>query len=259
MINVFPVQTFSDNYIWVIADKSGTIAIVVDPGDHKPVLHYLEKNNLKLTSIFITHHHMDHTGGLGGLLSSYNVPVYGSYRSRISGVTEKLKENDVITPPGFETEFRIFETPGHTDDHIVFYSDLSDGYLFTGDHLFSCGCGRIFEGTFDEMFNSLQKLSTLPESTLIYPGHEYTEENLRFAAAVDPDNAEINNYMKSISELIDSGKPSLPSTLAIERKINPFLRSNDKNVKSMAEKRSGNVLQSESQVFKAVREWKNAF
>ena len=232
-MNILPLPAFTDNYIWLIEENGK--ATVVDPGDAKVVDSYLKENALKLENILITHHHYDHTGGVEQLKESYECNVYGPYDSPFKGVEIKLKENDEITIHDYS--FKIIEVPGHTLDHIAYYSAEQD-VLFCGDTLFSGGCGRIFEGTPSQMFESLSKLSILDLSTKIYCTHEYTQSNLSFAVKVEPYNNNLVEYKNRIDEKRLKNEISLPTNLKLEKEINPFLRSHvieiKENIKDFA-------------------------
>ncbi|HNP51280.1 MAG TPA: hydroxyacylglutathione hydrolase, partial [Nitrosomonas nitrosa] len=180
---IYPVRAFKDNYIWVIRDQH--YAAIVDPGDAVPVMAYLQQQNLQPIAILNTHHHHDHTGGNIALLTAFALPVYGPAKENIPGLTHRLSEGDTIHLAELSLDLSILDIPGHTAGHIAYYGA---NLLFCGDTLFACGCGRIFEGTPQQMYTSLQKLTKLPDDTLIYCAHEYTLANIRFATAIDPNN-----------------------------------------------------------------------
>ena len=230
MIEVIPLKAFTDNYIWALVSKESVY--VVDPGDANPVLEFLDENNFTLEGILITHHHFDHTGGIKTLTNRYDVPVYGPVNNRIEGITHELKENDSISV--FNEEFKIFEVPGHTLDHIAYYSESSQKLLFCGDTLFSGGCGRLFEGTPAQMLDSLQKLKSLSSETLVYCTHEYTESNLNFTVVVNNENEFLKDYYSKVKAKRKKDEITLPSSIKKELSINPFLRLTDKNIISNA-------------------------
>ena len=225
-MNILPLPAFTDNYIWLIEENGK--ATVVDPGDADVVDNFLIEGNLKLENILITHHHFDHTGGVEKLKDSYGCNVYGPHDSPFNGVDIKLKENDKISIHDYL--FKIIEIPGHTLDHIAYYSQ-EQNILFCGDTLFSGGCGRIFEGTPSQMYESLSKLSHLDISTKIYCGHEYTQSNLNFALKVEPNNDNLVEYKNKIDKKRLNNEISLPTSLGLEKDINPFLRSHVLEIK----------------------------
>jgi hydroxyacylglutathione hydrolase len=251
---VVPLRAFKDNYIWTLRNRR--YAAVVDPGDAGPVLDYLERERLELCAVLATHHHADHVGGVPALLANHAVPVYGPRGEPISTLTHAVAEGDEVGIPQLGLRFRVLDIPGHTRAHIAYYGANS---LFCGDTLFACGCGRVFEGTPQQMLASLDKLSALPEDTLVYSGHEYTLANIAFAEAVEPHNADLAARAASDAQKRRQDLPTLPSTIAHERKTNPFLRCTQLPVIEAANKYLGTRAGDPVQVFAAIREWKNGF
>ena len=252
--NIEAIPAFSDNYIWILI--KGNSAAVVDPGDASAVENFLNKNNLNLESVLITHHHYDHTGGILDLATRWNPKVFGPKGGHINGIDLELSEDARIEI--LDTEFCIFETPGHTLDHIAYYSEDIDS-LFCGDTLFSGGCGRLFEGTPLQMFDSLKKFSRLPEKTRVYCTHEYTLSNLTFALEVEPNNNELKKYFEEVRTLRDSNRMSLPSSISLENKINPFLRTSVDQVKTNAENYANKKGLQPVEVLATIRDWKDNF
>ena len=253
-MDIVPLRAFRDNYIWLL--RQGRHAAVVDPGDAAPVLDYLAREGLVLSAILLTHHHADHTGGVGVLKAHSSGPVFGPAAEDIPGVTVPLREPDAIRVPGIEMDFAVLDVPGHTRGHIAYYGLA---LLFCGDTLFGCGCGRLFEGTAQQMWRSLSKLASLPGETRVYCAHEYTEANLEFAFAVEPGNPELPGREERVGALRRRHLPSVPSTLAEELATNPFLRSAEPAVIAAASRYRGRTLADPMEVFAAVREWKNDF
>ncbi|MEX0729743.1 MAG: hydroxyacylglutathione hydrolase [Aquisalimonadaceae bacterium] len=255
MINVFPISAFSDNYIWAIQREGTNHCAVVDPGDAAPVLSTLAARNLRLDAIIITHHHADHVGGVEQLLRHFEVPVYGPAGERIPGRTTALNDGDSFHLPTLGLDLEVIDVPGHTAGHIAYYGhDL----LFCGDTLFAGGCGRLFEGTPAQMHASLSRLAALPDTTQVFCAHEYTQANLRFARRVDPENEALAQRLRTVEEKRAAGECTLPSRIGTEKQTNPFLRSDDANVKQAAERLTGKRLTSAVDVFTAVRALKDA-
>jgi hydroxyacylglutathione hydrolase len=257
---IIPIPAFTDNYIWLV--REGRNAAVVDPGDAAPVLAYLDREQLALTAILNTHHHGDHVGGNAALLARFAVPVFGPARETIPGRTRALRERDAITVPGIGLVLAVLDVPGHTSGHIAYVArDAGDGLpvAFVGDTLFACGCGRLFEGTPDQMAHSLDKLAALPGETRAYCAHEYTLANLRFALAVEPGNVALQQRQRRDQAARDRGVPTVPSSIAEERATNPFLRAAEPAVFAAAEARAGRRLADAVEAFAVLREWKNKF
>ena len=218
-MRIFHIPAYTDNYIWVM--QSGSDISVIDPGDASPVLDHIKKNDLNLVDILLTHHHFDHVGGTLQLKQHICGKVYGPFGD-IEGVDIHVAENDRVETLGYE--FSVLETPGHTLDHIA-YIENKKQLVFCGDTLFSAGCGRVFEGTFEQMHNSIQKLNQLDSETIIYCAHEYTQSNLKFVNSMMNDDF-IKQYASEVNQKIQDGSISLPTKLKLERKINPFLLDN---------------------------------
>ncbi|MBE0615290.1 MAG: hydroxyacylglutathione hydrolase [Burkholderiales bacterium] len=251
---VVPLRAFRDNYIWTL--RNDRYAAVVDPGDAQPVLDYLEHERLELCAILATHHHPDHVGGVADLLAHRQIPVYGPRGEPIPTLTRAVNDGDEVEIPDLGLRFSVLGIPGHTRAHIAYYGANS---LFCGDTLFACGCGRLFEGTVQQMAASLAKLAALPDETLVYCGHEYTLANIEFARAVEPGNAELNARAASDADKRRSDHPTLPSTIAREKQTNPFLRCTQPAVIASANKYLGARAGNPEQVFAALRQWKNEF
>jgi hydroxyacylglutathione hydrolase len=255
-IQVQPILAFKDNYIWCLIKGETRHCIIVDPGEAKPVLSFLKNSNLILDAIFITHHHWDHTNGIKGILTAHSVPVFGPAKEKVIGVSHVVDEGDTIPLANWPIVFKVIAIPGHTLGHVAYFGG---GLLFCGDTLFSAGCGRLFEGTAEQMLNSLNKLSQLPDDTKIYCGHEYTLNNLHFAQTIETTNPHIKDYLERVHELRQKNLPSLPAILANERLVNPFLRCDKSEVISRIEKHGGRKLGSPVEVFAYLRQWKNNY
>lgn len=254
-ISIFPISAFEDNYIWCLHDQDS--CVVVDPGDATPVLAYCQQHQLSLVGILITHHHWDHTGGIDALLDVFpDIPVFGPNNPKITQVTHALSQGDEIVLPVLDNQFSVIEVPGHTLDHIAYYGELG---LFCGDTLFSAGCGRLFEGTPEQMYQSLAKLSALPDETVVYCTHEYTMANIAFALAVEPNNQDLQNYQEWAKQQRKNNMPTLPSSIQRELAVNPFLRCHSVELVNNVSQNKANSLSSEQAVFTALRRWKDNF
>lgn len=255
MLRLVPVPAFDDNYLWLAHD--GSRAVVVDPGDAAPVAAALQRLKLQLSAILLTHHHADHIGGVAALLERFaGVDVYAPDDERIEPATRRVGDGDTVDIEAPGLRLRVLALPGHTRSHIGYYGA---GLLFCGDTLFSAGCGRLFEGTPAQMHASLSRLSALPPPTAVYCAHEYTLSNLRFACAVEPENPEVLARFDSVSRWREQGRISLPSSIALERATNPFLRVSETSVKKMADERSGQQIRTPEEVFATIRRWKDQF
>ena len=253
MLSVEPIKAYTDNYIWLVSTNEGSI--VVDPGESKEILNLIDTNKIDLKGVLITHHHYDHTNGLLDLTNKMNLEVYGP--EKIEGINNIVNESDKFSLIGIN--FEVIEIPGHTLDHLAFYSpNNEDPILFCGDTLFAGGCGRVFEGTFEQMFMSLKKISKYPKETKVFCGHEYTLSNLKFALEVDKDNKDLVNEFNNIEKLISSDIPSLPTNLNKELKLNPFLRCHDIDIKNKVIEKF-DIIDDELQIFTALRKWKDNF
>jgi hydroxyacylglutathione hydrolase len=255
-MKLIPIPAFTDNYIWLLHD--GQQALVVDPGDAQPVLQALQQQGLTLQTILVTHHHPDHTGGVDALRNATGARVYGPARERIPEPLQKLSNGDQVDTLGLT--WRVIDVPGHTAGHIAFYCDDIDATptLFCGDTLFSGGCGRLFEGTPAQMLASLDTLAALPPQTRVCCTHEYTLGNLKFARAVEPSNQQLADYCTAAQALRADNQPTLPSTMALELQINPFLRTRQAAVVQAVRSFDASATD-EVSTFAALRQWKNQF
>jgi len=263
-LDVRPVRAFADNYIWLIESPVAPGQVVaVDPGDAEPVISELRRSGSSLAAILLTHHHPDHIGGVEKLIQlgskaviDPGVAVIGPEDSRISYETRTVRGGERCELPDLGLSFDILGVPGHTLSHIAFWGH---GALFCGDTLFSAGCGRMFEGTPSQMSSSLNRLRDLPPETRVFCGHEYTAANLEFALTVDPANEDALAYRDAVAAVRSTGAPSLPSSISLERRVNPFLRCDNVTVRRAAESHAARALPAESDVFGALRRWKDQF
>lgn len=256
MTAVLHVRAFKDNYIWLIRGRTPGAVAVVDPGDAAPVLEALVHEHLAPAAILCTHHHNDHVGGVEELLERYDIPVYGPAREDIPSLTQRLSGGDRIRLNALDLEFDVIDVPGHTAGHIAYHGH---GLLFCGDTLFSAGCGRLFEGTAEQLHDSLTRLAALAPDTAVYCGHEYTAANLRFALTVEPDNTDARKHLLHAQALCASGVPTLPSTVGLEQRINPFLRTTSPFVRQAVSKWAGRAPVSDVETFAFLRRWKDGY
>lgn len=255
MLTISPIPALDSNYFWIIRpDDQSDAVYVVDPGDAVPVMDYLAHHQLQLAGILITHRHRDHTQGIAGLLEHWPVPVYGPDSDLIPQVTHKLKGGDLLQLD--KINFKIIAVPGHTWEHIAYFGDdlpTSPPILFCGDALFAGGCGRRFDGTAEIMWDSLQTLAALPDDTQIYCAHEYTQANLAFAVAVEPNNTELRVRFEQVKRMRAQGQITLPSSILLEKRTNPFLRCQQTGIKIFAEQKTKATLDTPAGVFGALR------
>lgn len=273
-LTVIPVPAFKDNYLWLLVrgNESGQVggnAVVVDPGDAPPVEAALARHGLRLRAILLTHHHADHVGGVQALIDARrgeDLAVYGPAGESIDGVTRTVRDGDCIVLDALGISFDVIDVPGHTRGHIAYYGGpehLSKGdgdpLVFCGDTLFAAGCGRLFEGTPQQMHASLSKLAALPSNTRVYCAHEYTLANLRFARTVEPGNPALIARERGAIATRERGAATLPSTIGLERATNPFLRSDEPTVRQAADQRKPGAGASALETFTAIRQWKDSF
>jgi hydroxyacylglutathione hydrolase len=255
-LSLIALPAFTDNYIWMLHD--GQKALVVDPGDADVVFEALKRLSLRLETILVTHHHVDHTGGVDALRDATGAAVFGPLTETMPEPIRRLQGGDKTQAMGLV--FDVIDVPGHTSGHIAYYCGETEGapLLFCGDTLFSGGCGRLFEGTPAQMLTSLNKLAVLPSDTRVCCTHEYTMSNLKFARAVEPKNEALIQYQKECMALREANLPTLPSTMARELQINPFLRSDQAEVIQAAQQLDATAIEPVG-VFTAIRQWKNTF
>ncbi|MEP6608542.1 MAG: hydroxyacylglutathione hydrolase [Burkholderiaceae bacterium] len=254
---ITPIPAFKDNYMWLLT--RGNEAAIVDPGDAEPVIRALEQQQLRLKAILATHHHADHVGGLVALKQRCPAAiVYGPARENVAQLDHRLAAGDKIDALG--ARFEVIDIPGHTAGHIAFYaSGLKPPAVFCGDTLFACGCGRLFEGTPEQMLASLDALAALPAATRVYCGHEYTVANIRFALEVEPNNRELQTRAAMATAMRKRGEPTLPSTIALELETNPFMRCDVPAVRAAASGMSQGAGFARVSTFATIRSWKDGF
>ncbi len=256
MVNILTIKAFADNYIWLIKDSQSEHCILVDPGDAYPVLQVLESQQLIVDAVLLTHHHNDHIGGVKALLSARDEHIEIYSKEQLFPQSQLVTEGQSLT--FFEGRFSltVMEVAGHTLDHVAYYND---DLVFCGDTLFSGGCGRIFEGSYEQMFTSLTRLASLAEATRVYCAHEYTQQNLTFALQVEPDNKALLDYIQQVSKKRQQGLPTIPSTIGLEKRINPFLRCQEVTLLNSLQKQLAQPLTSPTACFRALRAYKDRF
>lgn len=261
IMKVSMIKAFSDNYIWAISSNTSQNMALVDPGDASVCIEFIEQQQLQLSSILITHHHADHVGGINTLVEycknkQWPLTIYGPESESIPHCDVALNDSHTVKLADLGFEFSIIDLPGHTSGHIAY---LSQDNLFCGDTLFSGGCGRLFEGTPSQMLSSLEKLSALPERTHVYCAHEYTQANLNFALTVEPGNSELVHYYNQVLQKREQGIATIPTSIMLEKKINPFLRCHEPSLMTSASEYSEVKVEDKLKAFTIIRAWKDIF
>ncbi|MCY7297008.1 hydroxyacylglutathione hydrolase [Alteromonas sp. a30] len=260
MLQISPILAFDDNYIWCIENNQN--AYVVDPGDASPVMQYLEEKQLSLKGILVTHHHPDHIGGIKALMQwqaankQPELHIVTPDTERYVFATQKVNDGDVVELKDLTTSLKVMQVPGHTLDHIAY---VNDSALFSGDTLFSGGCGRLFEGDAKQMQSNFARFNALSDDIKVYCAHEYTAANMAFAKAVWPQNAAIDDYLDWVASQRQQEIPTIPSNIALEKKINPFMNAHSNELKKNVEQHFNNSYTSPTDVFAALRQWKDTF
>jgi len=256
MLQIWPVPIFADNYVWVLQREGADRVVVVDPGDGPPVVAELEQRGLTVGAVLLTHHHHDHVGGLNAIIRRFHPAVFGSAGDAVPGVDRPVGDGDTVALPGLGPDLHVVALPGHTAHHLGF---VAPGLAFVGDTLFAGGCGRLFEGTPEQMHDSLGRLAALDPATEVYCGHEYTLVNLRFAEVVEPGNAALADRLRAAAAARAAGRPTVPSTIGLELETNPFLRCSEPAVVAAAETHAGRELSPGAEVFGVIRSWKDGW
>ncbi|MFT6984396.1 MAG: hydroxyacylglutathione hydrolase [Psychromonas sp.] len=256
MVDILTINSFTDNYIWLIKDSQSKHCIVVDPGDAGPVLQVLAAQQLIVDAIILTHHHYDHIDGVEALLAESEQPIALYSKNRLFAHSVLVNEGDELTFFDDRFSLKVMEVPGHTLDHVAYYNE---SLLFCGDTLFSGGCGRLFEGSYLQMFNSLSRLALLPDHTQVYCAHEYTQNNLIFAFHFEPKNQHLLKYIKQVSKKRQQGLATIPTTIGLEKTINPFLRCDQSSLVNSLQMHLATKLSEPLSCFTALRKYKDQF
>ena len=250
MLNIIPISAFQDNYIWII--ENGKHAAAVDPGDAEPVISALKKRGLELTTILITHHHMDHIGGVNDLIREFAPEIYAPAKEQYHFPHIAVHDNQTINIPKLNLSLKVMDVGGHTLGHVAYYGENA---IFCGDTLFGGGCGRLFEGTPEQMFLSLQKIAALHNETAVYCAHEYTEHNLQFAKTVEKNNLALIDRISCSRKTRLAGLPTIPSSIKLELATNPFLRCTSQHIRESLGLQNANPIE----IFTRLRQLRNQF
>ncbi|MCP4895730.1 MAG: hydroxyacylglutathione hydrolase [bacterium] len=256
MLTYDAISVLGDNYVWIISNDDSSNVAVVDPGIGPPVVSWLELNGKRPTSILITHGHHDHTGGIADLVERYAPKVFAPRRDKVAGATDEVTATEEVYDPELNLRFKVLDVPGHTSGHVAY---VGEGIALTGDALFAGGCGRVFQGTFEQMYDSLRQLAALPAETIFYCAHEYTVANLRFALEVEPDNPELMTWLDSAHRIRAADLSTLPSTIGLELRANPFLRCEIPSVVEAAGRHVGHSVDPGAATFEVIRRWKDGW
>ena len=254
-MEIVTIPCLQDNFAYLLICTKTQKAAVVDPSEAAPVQRVVEQKGVELMSILNTHHHWDHVGGIAGLINEFGIPVYTPKNEAVRGSTNPVSEGDIINLSELGLNIRILDVPGHTSGAIAYYTEK---ILFSGDTLFTAGCGRLFEGSPAEMYQSLSKIKKLSDDVLVYCGHEYTVSNLEFASTVEKNNKSIQKRLSMALQTRKMGQPTVPTSLEIEKQTNPFLRCEEESVINAASKRAGRILDNPVEVFATIRSWKDS-
>jgi hydroxyacylglutathione hydrolase len=256
LYTILAIPAFTDNYFWLLYDAHTKKGAVVDPGDAVPVLSMLANLQIELEAILITHHHADHIGGVSLLKQAFpQATIYAAKNQQAITLPIRLLQEQDVVQLSF-TQLRVLEIPGHTLDHIAYYDEQA---LFCGDTLFSAGCGRVFEGTMEQMYHTLQKIKQLPDALWVYCAHEYTAKNVQFALQFEPENPALQQRYQDVSELRQRHQATIPVQLGQEKAYNPFLRCSSPALQANVSKRAGDLITQEMAIFSLLRQWRNEF
>ncbi|WP_028865140.1 hydroxyacylglutathione hydrolase [Psychromonas aquimarina] len=256
MVNILTLKSFDDNYIWLIKDSQSQHCIVVDPGDAGPVLEILEAQQLIVDAVILTHGHYDHIDGVEALLSVRDEKIAVYCQKKLFAKSEGITDGQTLSFFDGRFSLKVMAVPGHTLDHVAYYNE---SFLFCGDTLFSGGCGRVFEGSYEQMFEALSRFTSLPDNTLVYCAHEYTQNNLIFAFHLEPKNEALLKYIQEVSKKRQQGLPTIPTTIGLEKSINPFLRCSESSLVNALQMHLAEQLSDPLSCFTALRKYKDRF